>query len=80
MDLLQVGSSAAFLVALEDFDVVLEVELFEEPDDALGTRLLEPGWCCQRTLFGRRGVGMQCWKTLDVLQARMVKVSRATHQ
>ena len=42
MDFLQLGACAAGFVALEDLDVVFEVELFEEPDDALGAGLLEP--------------------------------------
>jgi hypothetical protein len=42
MYLLQLWSSAEFLVALEHFDVIFEVELFKEPDDALAARLVEP--------------------------------------
>jgi hypothetical protein len=42
VDFLQLGACAAGFVALEDFDVVFEIEFFEEPDDALGAGLLEP--------------------------------------
>ena len=51
VDFLQFGACAAGFVALEDLDVVFEVELFEEPDDALGAGLLEPAFCGQRLLF-----------------------------
>lgn len=40
--LLQLGACAALFVALEYFDVVFELQFFEEPDDSLGARLLEP--------------------------------------
>jgi hypothetical protein len=42
MYLLQLWSSAEFLVALEHFDVIFEVELFKEPDDSLTARLVQP--------------------------------------
>jgi hypothetical protein len=44
VDLLQLRACTAGFVALEDFDVVFEVEFFEEPDDALGAGLLEPAF------------------------------------
>lgn len=44
VDGLQLGRrEAGLLVAVEDFDFVGVAELLEEPDDALGARLLEPG-------------------------------------
>ena len=42
MDLFQLRTDAVVFVALEDLDSVLELELFEEPDHSLCTRLLEP--------------------------------------
>lgn len=43
MDLLQFrGCQHRLLVAVEEDDVVGDVELFEEPDDALGARVVEP--------------------------------------
>jgi hypothetical protein len=50
MDLFQLRSCTAVLVALEDFDVILEVQLFKQPDDSLSARLLEPEEslaCCE---------------------------------
>jgi hypothetical protein len=41
VEFLQFWACAAVLVALEDFDVVFQLELFEEPDDPLGAGLLE---------------------------------------
>lgn len=38
----QFRTGAAFLVTLEDLDVIFEVELLKEPDDSLRARLLEP--------------------------------------
>lgn len=60
MDFLQFGACAAGFVALEDLNVVFEVELFEEPDDALGAGLLEPVFCGQRILFFSCERG--CWQ------------------
>lgn len=40
-----------FLVAVEDLEFVGEVEFFEEPEDALGAGLFEPGECVSG-LFG----------------------------
>ena len=57
MDFLQLGACAAGFVALEDLDVVFEVELFEEPDDALGAGLLEPVvWLSADVFFLARGI------------------------
>ena len=39
---LQVISSAEVLIALEDLDLVLEIQLFKQPDYSLRPRLLEP--------------------------------------
>lgn len=39
MDLLELGISSPF-VPLEDLDFVVDLALFEEPDNTLGTRLL----------------------------------------
>jgi hypothetical protein len=38
----QFGSGAFVLIALVALDVVFEIQLFEQPDDALTTRLVEP--------------------------------------
>lgn len=51
VEFLQFGACAAFFVALEYLDVVLELELFEEPDDSLRARLLEPGPSRSAILF-----------------------------
>lgn len=41
--LLELGRrEEGLLVAVEDFDLVVDLELLEEPEDALGARLLEP--------------------------------------
>jgi hypothetical protein len=48
VEFLQFWACAAILVALEDFDVIFQLELFEEPDDPLGARLLKPETFGQR--------------------------------
>jgi len=82
VEFLELGTSAAFFVALEYLDVVFQFELFEEPDDSLGARLLEPeslrlahismlvtiiGICYMKPL-GATGVGV------------VRRLSRATYQ
>lgn len=42
------GRQEGLLVAVEDFDLVVDLELLEEPKDALGARLLEPAGRCRR--------------------------------
>ena len=42
MDFLQFWAGAVVLVALEDLNVICEIELFQKPDHALGAGLLEP--------------------------------------
>lgn len=43
MDFLELGrGEVCFCVAVEDFDIVGDLELFEKPENALGARLLEP--------------------------------------
>jgi hypothetical protein len=42
MDDLQFWACALVLVALVNFDVILEIQLFEQPDDALTAGLVEP--------------------------------------
>lgn len=44
MDLLKLrGREQGFLVAVEDLDFIRDLELFEQPDDALGAREIQPG-------------------------------------
>lgn len=42
MDLFEFGGSEHVFAAAEDFDFIGDVELLEEPDDALGARVVEP--------------------------------------
>ncbi|KFY44725.1 hypothetical protein V495_03292 [Pseudogymnoascus sp. VKM F-4514 (FW-929)] len=39
------GGEVSLWVAVEDFEIVGETELGEEPEDALGAGFLEPGGC-----------------------------------
>jgi hypothetical protein len=43
VNLFQLRSCATFLVALEGLDIIFNVQLLEQPDEALSARLLEPG-------------------------------------
>lgn len=45
VDLLQVILRAEVCVTLEDFDLIVEVQLLEQPYDALASGLLEPAGC-----------------------------------
>ena len=67
MDFLQFGACAAGFVALEDLNVVFEVELFEEPDNALGAGLLEPVFCGQQVLLSREKVCWQCQEAIEAI-------------
>lgn len=42
MDLFEFGRGEHVLVAVVDLDLVVEVEFFEEPDETLGARFIEP--------------------------------------
>jgi hypothetical protein len=42
VDILQLFWRPLFLIAGVCFDVIVELELFEKPDDALTARLVEP--------------------------------------
>lgn len=43
VDLLELGGCEVVGAALEDLEVIGEVEFFEEPEDALGAGFFEPG-------------------------------------
>lgn len=43
VDFLELGGCEHFGGALEDFNVVVDITFFEEPDEALGSGLVEPG-------------------------------------
>ncbi len=61
VDGLELGRrEAGLLVAVEDFDLVGDAELLEEPDDALGAGLLEPA-------MGGRGMTVSCCCGLRVM-------------
>jgi hypothetical protein len=44
MNFFELGRGLHVLVALENIYIVLKPEFFEQPNDALGTRVVEPGW------------------------------------
>jgi hypothetical protein len=51
VDFSQLTGRLHVFIAVEEFDVVREAEFLEQPDNALGSRLIEPvmmsaQWCC----------------------------------
>ncbi len=75
MELLEFRTGAAVLVALEDLNVVLQLEFFEKPDDSLCARLLEPEKVLSVAVFLS-----QMPIQVGALREKYARLSRVTHQ